>query len=747
MFGSPSRKVTTATSTSSSSSSKNRNTLGTKGGISKSLKRIFSPSVDDEENRLQRSQFKTNNATNDDTTLMSSPMKTKNNSITNNIGIATKDTTPSRRLSKRNKTSDDSTTTNTSTPLVDVLSENNEGKPNKAVLPAAVTAHSNSTSATTVVTKPDPDGTILIDNSSSTASSKETSSSSTTTKMIDVDVSDSSSTAAKATTMKMVASSKNASNNSIQNEDNSSDCGTEVSSVSARREWLLQFGKEHETKGFRNIKSTTTTTPAYNTRPNTTVPMTGEVTDKKNVNSEEESRDDQCEGAQNRSDGSNSTALPQVLHQNGSNPGSKTVVRPGLPKPSTPDISKMPKASTNMRKCTPHFTVGATAGGVATTRRVVRNYSPKDLRLQKQQANRDVQATDEGYASVAKLSQWLASDPTSTKKKKQVRRGANVISKSRKFEKDQENVIIVENHISRGAVSDKKQWLQNAFRSEDGHDDDERRSEVSSSIASSRYTKSEVGIRRIAAPSFASTMETQSHAFRNNSPAEHGQRYSSAQSEIITDDAASSLSVADKKDWLKNAFKNNQKMAAPSSAGVPPRSYGYSKAQTDIVHDRLELGSGSAASVRAKMRFKERSARKLHSSPMKSPNPQPAVQEKNTNHKPPVESAQNDEEITDSKMAICLEDTTSVNFKAARESLIGRSMQNGQKVEAATKVQQQKNKLEKLEVKNRRKSDMNGPLKKPTWDCVQSSSRRPSTVYEKKYVPDIAPKKSFEDLP
>ena len=554
-------------------------------------------------------------------------------------------------------------------------------------------------------------------------------------------------TTAKPTTMKMVATSKNASNNSIKNEDNSSDCGTEISSVSARREWLLQFGKEHETKGFRNIKSSSTnTTSGYNTRPITTVPTTGEATDKKNVKPEEESRDDQCDGVQNRSGGSNPTS-PRVTHHNGSNPGSKMVGRPGLPKPSTPDISKMPAASTKMRKCTPHFTVGATAGGVATTRRVVRNYSPKDLRLQKQQANRDVQATDEGYASVAKLSQWLASDPTSTKKKKQVRRGANVISKSRKFEKDQENVIIVENHISRGAVSDKKQWLQNAFRSEDGHDDDERRSEVSSSIASSRYTKSEVGIRRIAAPSFASTMETQSHAFRNNSPAEHGQGYSSAQSEIITDDAASSLSVADKKDWLRNAFKNNQKMATSSSAGVPPRSCGYSKAQTDIIHDRLELGSGSAASVRAKMRFKERSAKKLHSSPMKSPNPQAAVEEKKPNQNPSVQVPQNDEEGAGSKTPICLENTMSVSFKAARESLIGRSMQNGQKVEAVTKVQHQKSKLEQLEVKNRRKSDMNGPLKKPTWDSVQSSSGRPSTVYEKKYVPDIAPKKSLEDLP
>ena len=66
--------------------------------------------------------------------------------------------------------------------------------------------------------------------------------------------------------------------------------------------------------------------------------------------------------------------------------------------------------------------------------------------------------------------QWLANDPMSTKKKKHVRKGRNVISKSRQFEKDMEDVIIVENNIARGSVVNQKKWLQEAFH-EDRDDD------------------------------------------------------------------------------------------------------------------------------------------------------------------------------------------------------------------------------------------------------------------------------------
>ena len=85
----------------------------------------------------------------------------------------------------------------------------------------------------------------------------------------------------------------------------------------------------------------------------------------------------------------------------------------------------------------------------------------------------EVKATDDGCASVASLSKWLANDPTSAKKKRHVRRGRNILSKTRQFEQDSDNVIIMEAKISRGAVGDKKKWLQNAFQAPIEEDDED----------------------------------------------------------------------------------------------------------------------------------------------------------------------------------------------------------------------------------------------------------------------------------
>ena len=69
----------------------------------------------------------------------------------------------------------------------------------------------------------------------------------------------------------------------------------------------------------------------------------------------------------------------------------------------------------------------------------------------------DVQATNEGYKSVAKLAAWLADDPTKNKKEiLTLRRGANVIAKSRAFDKGLTNVIIEQHSIRSGSVLNRK---------------------------------------------------------------------------------------------------------------------------------------------------------------------------------------------------------------------------------------------------------------------------------------------------
>jgi hypothetical protein len=648
-----------------------------------------------------------------------------NNSIVN----VTKDTTPTRRLSKRNKTNEGSTTT--AQPVDVVLSVADKTNKNKnAVLPAIATTsapnitaqESQSGTSSTSINKPDPDGLIATTASTTMLAEAEK-----------AEMTGENEERVDTTAIKTVHPNKH--------DDEASDCGTEVSSVSTRREWLVKFGQEHESSTLRKMNPPTAASIVKTTDDKIKIPP-------------EESRDDyRVTVSATRSGGSVPSTPPRANLQRSSTLVTKVVAGgPGLPKPSTPSTANLSSTSTHVRNrtCTPHYTVGATVGGVATTRRVVRNYSPKDLRLQR--ANMDVQATDEGYASVAKLSQWLASDPTSTKKKKQIRRGANVISKSRQFEKDQEHVIIVENHISRGAVTDKKKWLQNAFRHEESDDGDDVRSEVSSSIISSRYTKSEVGVGRTA-PLTSSAMKTRTFTIQNNRQGETAKKHPSAQSEIITDDAASSLSVADKKDWLQNAFKKTTTVGSSSTVGMPPRSYGYSKAKTDIVQDRFELGSGSGSATRAKMRFKERSARKLLNDAGTQMTVQSSLSEdsKQENAAEKEESsilaADNNENSADAVNVSCQEDMTAVDFRAARESLVCRCIQNGQKAEVVNKVNLRKNKFEQMDTENRRKSAVHGPLKKAMWDSASPSSGRPSNVYEKKYVPNIAPKKSFEELP
>lgn len=458
----------------------------------------------------------------------------------------------------------------------------------------------------------------------------------------------------------------------------------------------------------------------------------------------------------------------------------------------------------------------------------IKSSSTAPLKSYRTMQREQVKATDEGYASVADLSKWLASDPTSAKKKKHVRRGRNVIMKSRQFEKDQENVIIVENSISRGAVKDRQKWLQGAFHHQH-NDDDDGASSVASSHHHDRYARTEIAggtgtfsfnrVRLVEAAAKAASKVGNNNKFCVQDD---------SQSEIITDDAASSLSVAAKKDWLKSAFSsssgsgggnnnNNKgiagtmKMSSNTNTSSPAKHAFPPRAQTDVMYGRGT--SRNEAASRAKLRFKERSARKLlfNSSPQRASivpsdrTPIPDMEQScapivergdrlvggsdrkvvasnrssrrasttstSFNPKftadtekaavnapsgvewcdwPAVEGRDADhslERVVEPSRDAVVEDDTHVDFRAARAAVLQRGKTNGHKMQVVNKVYLRKQKYEKIEEESRRKSSVHGLVQKPSWDLVDPTTGRPNNSYERHFVSDVAPKKSFEDLP
>ena len=137
----------------------------------------------------------------------------------------------------------------------------------------------------------------------------------------------------------------------------------------------------------------------------------------------------------------------------------------------------------------------------------------------------EVQATNDGYASVKKIAAWLAEDPTTEKKTTTVRKGINVINKSRLFEKDLEHVIIEQNRIVKGSVSHKKDFFQSgAFTEDDGN------FETSSCVSVTDKKKWLEG------------------AFGGKKSVEE-------EADIDNENSIASMSVLDKREWLSNAFK------------------------------------------------------------------------------------------------------------------------------------------------------------------------------------------------
>lgn len=461
----------------------------------------------------------------------------------------------------------------------------------------------------------------------------------------------------------------------------------------------------------------------------------------------------------------------------------------------------------------------------------------------------EVQATNNGYASVKKIAAWLADDPTADKKMTTVRKGINVINKSRLFEKDLENVIIEENRIIKGSVSNKKDFFQS-----EAFIDDEGKQETASCVSVSDKKKWLEG------------------AFGNKSAQDE-------QVEDDDDDSIVSMSVLDKKQWLQNAFKSTNDgrdkstaitpsrfksaASAPGGSSMTPRrneaavmsvkqkfqNRAASRRSLSDTSDSLEIVSSHSEeeTAAAKQKWQQRAARRsmtgstdpppkhaptksaeLPKSPVKDasvnvtsevpastlPEPcePPAIQrlktvasiesparnnvarkwqerkankERTSPQRPGLErknsgltssparaniakkwqerkaakqmadiqgsSKSTDEKITTTTSASggAIEpkpdEEEAFDFRAAREKLVKRSAQNGNPVKVINKVQLRKQKFEKIQADMRKQSAPMGMLK-PTWEQA-APEVGPTTSYTKNFVDNIAPKKSFEELP
>ena len=363
--------------------------------------------------------------------------------------------------------------------------------------------------------------------------------------------------------------------------------------------------------------------------------------------------------------------------------------------------------------------VDQNASSVSTPSIFRQRSTPVRLRIKATPAE-DVQATNEGYASVAKLSKWLADDPTSTKKVKQLRRGANIIAKSRKFDKVLANAEI-EHVIPRNCVTRSKILLQQALSNDDN---DEK--------------------------IFAVTSDGND---------ETTQPIKSTTPDWMKLGTTASLSVSDKKKWLSSAFQNSSlnvesdgNIVGQHSRSTPVK---IGKARTEILSSssrRDDLGT------LAKEKWRQRTPTKVPVPVV--PRPQEVVAQPMNEISLQMNNqgdARPDGCLASSQLNVAKQvvldnnnsGSTIVDFHSARDMLVQRSKANGNDVDVMTAFQRRKARFQQLERESQRRqstanASMHSSLYKATWDNASGGA---TNGYVKAYKEDIAPKKSFNDLP
>jgi hypothetical protein len=407
-------------------------------------------------------------------------------------------------------------------------------------------------------------------------------------------------------------------------EDTASDCATEVSSVAMLRGWLDDFGQKSKTHYVKNTvpnkqpseqqqqqqpvapaprvnKSLVPTTPLP---PHHHAPLASKRQVAPSIYGAKPLEQAAFKPPLNKS-AVPTTPLqpyaPSAIRRTSIGSTSSSIDKPPaeelpLERPTRPKVSRtfssapptpLPYNSASVIKRMMNDSKNKAAGSgkaVGGGGMSIRNKGMTPIRIKPAYNKDEVQSTDTTRTSVAKLSAWLADDPTTTKKVKQIRRGANIIAKSRQFDKGLANVIVEQNNIRSGSVASKKDWLEIASSTEgDSNNTDD---DFSSWNGSASNQKSWLD----------------------------GQRMNAA-----NQDSASSFSVSNKKAWLNNAFKK----ADGTNALVP-------KAQTDVGTNQEERDDLSS---RAKHMWRNRAP--SHRSPVRrTPAMRPPVNRSPTKEAP-----------------------------------------------------------------------------------------------------------------
>lgn len=385
------------------------------------------------------------------------------------------------------------------------------------------------------------------------------------------------------------------------------------------------------------------------------------------------------------------------------------------------------------------------------------------IRLKPKFQEDDVKATNEGYKSVAKLSAWLADDPTKTKKVRQIRRGANVIAKSKTFDKGLADMIIEDLNIPTGLVRNaQKLLLESSMMSEFTDDNDDEKSFWPGDLLPSQ------------------TPSTLSHSHRDNF------------------ETSSAVCVSDKKAWLQSAFKKTVDTPCTTTTSLRP------KAKTDVITAQDQRDDVSA---RAKHLWRNRpttatnvssssstcsSARRYYHTPcaasreedtsslcntsmhshcssvtmeqrqgiiptvtfLKQTSPLLSKGYYKTTNQTFDESPNNDNNMESSDFEEEAAAELPANFQAARNLILERAKQNGCDVNVMTKVKLRQQKFEQLHKDaERRRNSLPYDRLKPSWESgggggSVSAAAVPGTTYVKTFVKEKAPpKKTLRDLP
>ena len=347
--------------------------------------------------------------------------------------------------------------------------------------------------------------------------------------------------------------------------------------------------------------------------------------------------------------------------------------------------------------------------------------TPVRIKKAAPKATTAVLATNEGYAPVAQLTQWLANDPTSKKKVVQIRRGANVISKSRVFDKGLANVIIEQNHIQTGSVSRKSEMFN-------GNSKDDVGSLVNSNHGSSVSDKK----------------EWLKNVFQKEK----------AKSDVLTNkDDYDELTARAKELWRTrttpmktNPTSSLARRPRTASKFLPPVRRLSGMPHPTVVTQKGEIVCNirdpSPGSPQPESGFLNGSS-SVASTPTATPrsqrrrNPLADQWEQRTAQKKKEEPSQAQEEPE-----------VELDFQAARRLLVQRSKKNGYDMEIMNKVRLRKNKFEKLEKDRKARQSFHGMLK-ATWseDKSESRSSATETSYVKSFSENHPKRKSLGDLP